>query len=125
MSLLMTGNSDGQRCAPAGVSGGQNARLAEMEIISPDGKRRPLRTFVTVPIFPGEACESRNSGGGGWGNPLNRNPQRVVDDVRAGFISTQRARDVYGVEVDAVSWTFDAGATAKLRARLRDTASSN
>lgn len=125
MSLLMTGNSDGQRCAPAGVSGGQNAHLAEMEIISPDGKRRPLRTFVTIPIFPGEACESRNSGGGGWGNPLNRNPQRVVDDVRAGFISAQRARDVYGVEVDAVSWTFDAGATAKLRARLRDAAISS
>lgn len=118
MSLLMTGNSDGQRSAPAGVVGGQSGPLAEMEIIAPAGERRLLRTFVTEPIFPGEACETRNSGGGGWGDPLARDPQRVRDDVRNGFVSMQRASDVYGVVIDIEDWSVDDAATHAQRAAI-------
>jgi N-methylhydantoinase B len=42
---------------------------------------------------------TRTSGGGGWGDPLNRDPERVRLNVRDGFLSIQRARDVYGVVV--------------------------
>jgi N-methylhydantoinase B len=118
-SLLMTGNSDGQRSPPTGVTGGHNGRNAEMEIIAPDGQRRVLRTFVTQPIFPGEACETRNSGGGGWGDPLARDPQRVRQDVRDGFVSVARARDVYGVVVDTAGLKVDLAATRKRRAELQ------
>jgi N-methylhydantoinase B len=118
-SLLMTGNSDGQRSPPVGVSGGQNGRCAEMEIVAPDGQRRVLRTFVTQPIFPGEACETRNSGGGGWGDPLDRDPERVRQDVRNGFVSVARARQVYGVVVDAAGLKVDLAATRQQRATPR------
>lgn len=126
MSLLMTGNSDGQRSAPAGVAGGGSGPFAQMEIISPDGNRRVLRTFATQPIFPGEACETRNTGGGGWGNPLNRDPERVSRDVRDGFVSTARARNVYGVIVDDETFSIDQLATEALRKTMRqqDKASS-
>lgn len=119
MSLLMTGNSDGQRNAPAGVAGGGSGPLAEMEIVAPDGQRRVLRTFSTQPIFPGEICETRNTGGGGWGDPLAREPTRVRDDVRNGFVSAARAREIYGVVLDAAGLSVDAAATAARRRELR------
>lgn len=119
MSLLMTGNSDGQRCAPAGVVGGGSGPLAEMEIVATDGARRVLRTFVTEPIFPGEICETRNSGGGGWGDPLARDPQRVGDDVRAGFVSLARAENTYGVVIDGSSFAVNEAATRTRRDQLR------
>lgn len=114
-SLLMTGNSDGQRSAPAGVAGGGSGPLSEMTVVGVDGKRRPLRTFVTEPIFPGEACETRTAGGGGWGDPLRRDPGRVLEDVRNGFVSEVRAREVYGVVVDTIRWVVDEAATARRR----------
>lgn len=114
-AILMTGNSDGQRHAPAGVAGGGSGPVAEMEIISPDGKTRVLRTFANAPIFPGEVCVTKNSGGGGWGNPLKRDPGKVLDDVRNGFVSAARARDVYGVAIDEATMTIDEKATARLR----------
>ena len=42
---------------------------------------------------------SRHPGGGGWGDPLERDPQRVLDDVRDGFVSIDAARSEYGVVV--------------------------
>lgn len=118
-SLLMTGNSDGQRHAPAGVAGGGSGPLAEMQIVGADGARRILRTFATQPIFPGEACETHNSGGGGWGDPLARDVRLVSDDARNGFISIARARDVYGVMLDGVTFAVDEDGTARLREKLR------
>ena len=119
MSLLMTGNSDGQRCPPAGVAGGLDGPLAQMTLTAPDGQQRLLRTFVTQPIFPGEACDTRNAGGGGWGDPLDREPQRVLKDVRDGFVSEDRARDVYGVILNTRDWVVDDTATRTQRAGLR------
>lgn len=120
MSLLMTGNSDGQRSAPAGVAGGGSGPCAEMEIISADGQqRRVLRTFETKPIFPGEVCETRNSGGGGWGDPLARDPQKVCIDVQSRFVSAARAREVYGVVLDASGRAVDGDATRRQRDALR------
>ena len=118
-AILMTGNSDGQIVGPPGVAGGQAPHLAEMEILSPDGRRRVLRTFANEPIFPGEICVTRNSGGGGWGDPLNREPRRVQDDVIEGLVSWQRARDVYGVVLDPENFAIDALATERQRLAIR------
>jgi len=124
MSLLMTGNSDGQRFAPQGVNGGRSGPLADMTITAVDGKVRPLRTFTIVPILPGEACETRNAGGGGWGDPLARDPARVLDDVRNGIVSADRARDVYGVVLDASGTGVEPAATEARRRELRAAAGS-
>lgn len=118
-SLLMTGNSDGEKSAPAGVCGGGSGPFAEMEIVAVDGAHRVLRTFETKPIFPGEVCETRNPGGGGWGDPLKRDVLKVGEDVRNGFVSVRRAQDVYGVVVDPESFEVQLEATQKLRSELR------
>jgi N-methylhydantoinase B len=54
------------------------------------------------------------NGGGGFGDPRTREPDRVAFDVREKWISAERARDVYGVALDA-DGGVDAAATARLR----------
>jgi N-methylhydantoinase B len=61
-------------------------------------------------------------GGGGWRDPLGRPPEWVLDDVVDGFVSIEKARELYGVAVrvvdeDAALYEVDAAATAQLRAR--------
>jgi N-methylhydantoinase B/oxoprolinase/acetone carboxylase alpha subunit len=67
----------------------------------------------------GDRFSIATGGGGGFGDPLERDPARVVADVREGFVSAGAARDVYGVALAADPPGFDAGATAALRDRLR------
>jgi N-methylhydantoinase B/oxoprolinase/acetone carboxylase alpha subunit len=45
-------------------------------------------------------------GGGGLGNPLVRDPQRVVNDVRNGYVTLTKAREIYRVAVDVVDGDF-------------------
>jgi N-methylhydantoinase B len=59
----------------------------------------------------------RTTGGGGWGDPLDRSPEAVLRDVCWGKVSPGAARDDYGVVV--ADGTVDADATAALRHRLR------
>jgi N-methylhydantoinase B len=53
-----------------------------------------------VELAPGERITGRISGGGGYGDPLERDPDSVRADVAAGIVSPERAREQYGVIVD-------------------------
>jgi N-methylhydantoinase B len=55
------------------------------------------------------------SGGGGFGDPLERNAELVARDVADGMVSMQAAARDYGVIVDPITFKVDAEATAKLR----------
>ena len=57
--------------------------------------------------------------GGGYGDPLNRPPVKVLEDVLDGFCPLDHARDVYGVVVDLTAETVDMAATDALRAAMR------
>src|SRR4029077_551401 len=57
-----------------------------------------------------------SAGGGGWGNPREREPERVRQDVVRGYVSPQAARDDYGVALDA-GLGIDVQETARLRAK--------
>jgi N-methylhydantoinase B len=65
----------------------------------------------------GEVIRVWGGGGGGWGDPLDRDPEMVAADVAAGLVSPQRAREVYGVVLTGDS--IDQAATAVLRQRLQ------
>ncbi len=117
-SFLMTGNSDGMVIAARGSTGEELKKLA-MWIESPDGEKRVLRTMANDPIYPGEICYTRAPGGGGWGNPLNRNVNKVQDDVIDGLVSVQRARDVYGVVINPETFEVKYEATETLRKEMK------
>ena len=67
-----------------------------------------------VAFKPGEAFVFESGGGGGWGDPLERDPARVAEDVRNEIVSRERAAEAYGVVLtDALE--VDEAATAAAR----------
>jgi N-methylhydantoinase B len=66
----------------------------------------------------------RSNGGGGWGDPLDRDPERVRSDVIEGYVSFEHAKSDYGVVLDPKNYAIDAAATQKLRAERRAGASA-
>lgn len=74
-----------------------------------------LRNTDLVACAPGDVIRIQGSAGGGYGNPFEREIERVRDDVRSGFVSVARAREAYGVVIDAAG-AVDEAATRALRA---------
>ena len=70
----------------------------------------------------GQRLRGRDSSGGGYGDPLTRDPKRVLIDVLEGWESIEKARDVYGVVftgmIEDDSLAVDAAATAARRREL-------
>jgi N-methylhydantoinase B len=78
-----------------------------------------------TPIKGGDVLLHLLASGGGWGDPLERDPALVQRDVWDELLSVDGARQEYGVVIDAVTLQVDATATAALRQqqqRERDTA---
>lgn len=64
----------------------------------------------------GGAIHNLTGGGGGWGSPFDRDPEKVAADVKQGFVSVEAAASDYGVVVNPTSFAIDEKATQKLRA---------
>jgi N-methylhydantoinase B len=99
-----------------GVNGGRAGQPFRAEI-----EGREMEGLVDDhPVRAGEVIRVRTTGGGGWGDPLNRPPERVAADVRDGKVSAEGARDDYGVVLTGgADPDVDAEATAVLRSRIR------
>lgn len=107
--------------APAwGVFGGQSG--SEHSIILNPGEDggEPLTPIGTREVRAGDVIQVNLPGGGGYGNPERREPSRVLEDVRNGYVSSDAARDHYAVVVDASSGELDGPATAELRAHAKE-----
>ena len=115
--------TDGFHNPPRGTQGGGDAAASVPYLLTADGKRRPLDPIGQVDLQPGELLGHDLSGGGGYGSPLDREPERVREDVLSRWVSFERARDVYGVVFTADlltdDLTIDADATARRREELR------
>jgi N-methylhydantoinase B len=89
--------SDGNVNPALGTRGGlAGARSAQFRRLA-DGSLQPVPACAEVVIGPDETMVSISGGGGGYGHPHERDPARVVHDVREGWISRERAETVYGV----------------------------
>ncbi len=75
--------------------------------------------FSNVILRRGDLVMLHSPSGGGYGSPLERDPEKVADDVRNRFVSLESARDVYGVVLDE-NGMVDAGATDVRRQELTD-----
>ncbi|HXR88609.1 MAG TPA: hydantoinase B/oxoprolinase family protein [Stellaceae bacterium] len=72
-----------------------------------------------VPTPPETEVVVRSNGGGGWGDPLERDPERVRSDVIEGYVTLAHAKSDYGVVLNAKDFSIDQAATGKLRAERR------
>jgi N-methylhydantoinase B len=75
-----------------------------------------------VPVKAGNVVFAQSGAGGGWGDPLKRDPKAVLNDVLNEYVSIERARTDYGVVIDAQRLQLDEAATVELRARARQSA---
>ena len=82
---------------PAGTHGGLPGSRSSVSKIGRDGSEEPLPPIGLVELQPGECIRGFEAGGGGYGDPLQRDPERVRHDVLEGWVSVGRARDIYGV----------------------------
>ena len=105
--------ADRDKAGPWGVEGGLEGRRAEYVHVR-DGVEARLSSKTTVDLVPGDVISIRTCGGGGYGPPDARAPDRVLRDVLEGKVSLTRARDVYRVAV--VDRAVDRAATEALRA---------
>jgi N-methylhydantoinase B len=110
--------SDRRDHRPFGLYGGGPGQPSE-NYLNPDSDGRLLPSKLTMTIKKGDVFRHVLAGGGGWGDPLERDAEAVLRDVRNEFLSAERAKSDYGVVVDTGTWRIDAAATEKLRAEIR------
>jgi N-methylhydantoinase B len=105
-----------------GVRGGRAGRPFGV-VIDPGGRGERVVDALAddEPVRAGEVIRIRTTGGGGWGDPLDRPYDEVARDVRWGKVSFQGARDDYGVVVGGPrdDPVVDEDASEELRASLR------
>lgn len=84
------------------------------------GTERELRLGKRsgIAVAAGDTVVSRSAGGGGWGDPLTRSVERVVEDVLDGYVSLEGAKRDYGVVLDPVTKRPELEQTLDLRSRL-------
>ncbi|MCB1744128.1 MAG: hydantoinase B/oxoprolinase family protein [Gammaproteobacteria bacterium] len=115
--------ADRHRIRPYGLYGGYPGKPS-MNYLNPPppgstGDATPLASKLTMTIHRGDVFRHELAGGGGWGDPLDRDPQAVLRDVRNEYVSVASARDDYGVVLDVSARAVDDHATEQQRARLR------
>jgi N-methylhydantoinase B len=105
-------------CPPWGLWGGKAGEFGGYLLRMPDEKEFSVRRGSHVPVPVGAEAIVRTGGGGGWGDPLERDAELVRRDVIEELVSRRSARDDYGV-VLADDDKLDAASTARLRESLR------
>jgi N-methylhydantoinase B len=107
-----------------GICGGKNGAPNEMILrYGSDDEHRVGHTANWIPMEAGQRIMFDYGGGGGWGDPLDRDPQAVLDDVIDEYVSVEGARRDYGVvltgSLDDLTLAIDEDATTALRAERR------
>jgi N-methylhydantoinase B len=116
----ITFQDDRAHTYPWGVDGGTHGQTSEKTLVRKDGTTEELPSKVEgVPVQAGDKLVFSTAGGGGLGDPLERDPDLVAQEVRRGLVSEEAAREEYGV-VLAEDETVDEGATERQREDIRE-----
>ena len=116
---LETGPADSLACY--GVNGGKAGLSYRVSVIDETGKETVHPGMCdTVTVKAGSVVRIVTTGGGGWGDPLRREVDKVVYDLECGLVSEAAAQEKYGVVLKSRGrkWEVDAEATEKLRGSL-------
>jgi len=105
---------------PWGILGGRPGACSEKWLVRKDGTREPLPSKIdNVRGYAGDRVIFRTAGGGGWGDPLERDPTRTRNDVARKLMSEAKARDDYGVVLTGSGMEIDRRATDELRDSMK------
>ena len=112
---MATGSSDGDVVQGSGALGGEPSPVSRTYLRRGSENIR-VKPHRLVPVKTGDVLVKHSSGGGGVGNPAERDPDLVRDDVRKDFVSLKAAKETYKVIIDPTTWKVDYEATKALRA---------
>ena len=112
----LTNLSDRQKFAPYGLFGGQPGRLSRT-VINPGPGEQIVHGKQSREFAYGDIISFQQSGAGGYGDPLERDPARVLEDVLDDYVSVEAARREYGVVIagTGADLRVDEAATGELR----------
>jgi N-methylhydantoinase B len=85
---------------PWALEGGLGGSPNYAEVIRADGSREEYAVVTALEVNEGDVIRIHTGSGGGYGDPRRRPRERVLDDLRNGFATPERVREVYGVEAD-------------------------
>ena len=97
--MLVINICNGLTILPQGVRGGLPSHAGYQARIAADGTREVYETDAYCHLEPGSKLHAIDNGGGGYGDPLEREPERVLDDVNERYVSRARAEALYGVVI--------------------------
>ena len=97
---------------PEGLFGGNPGARAQFLVNGVSGN-----PYGLTQLKPGDAVTIDAAGGGGHGNPLDRDPEMVENDVKDGYVSLEKAKEDYGVVIDPKTFKVNMEATRKLRSQ--------
>ena len=103
-----------------GVAGGKAGGTSKVLLNPQTDNEIEVRAFSDDNLwYDGDLVRIYTAGGGGWGDPLDRDIELVERDVRGGFVSVEAARSEYGVVIDSESLKLDDRGTRAFRKDLR------
>ena len=105
---------DRKRFKPFGLFGGLKGQGSEL-LIDPGTPEEQWHVRASGVKVTRDSRIRHHTTGGGYGNPHDRDPERVAEDCRNESITTDDARDIYAVALDPARGDVDEGGTAKLR----------
>jgi len=111
--------SDRAEHPPYGLAGGLPAAASSNVLRHPDGRKETLPAMFSIVIDEGDVYAHRTAGGGGFGDPLERDIAAVADDVANGKVSMLEALSAYAV-VLAEDGSIDEETTRLLRAEMKE-----
>jgi N-methylhydantoinase B len=94
-------NCDRTKDPPWGLHGGKPGAINEAELVRNDGNTQKLLKATGVALAAGDRLTFRTAGGGGWGDPRERNYDDIAHDLAAGYVSPDAARRDYDPESNA------------------------
>lgn len=99
---------------PWGIGGGKEGENGHV-IVRAGSDREEVAGAIYDYFEPEDILINNSGGGGGWGDPFKRDPEKVLWDVINDFVSIESAQKDYGVVIDPKTMTIDQEATRKLR----------
>ena len=105
-----------------GVAGGKAGGASSVVMNPGCNNERSIRPFSDDNLwYAGDLVRIYTAGGGGWGDPLERDIDLVEKDVRGGFVSLESARSEYGIIIDPETLKADSAGSRAFRKDLRQT----
>ena len=100
---------------PWGLEGGKEPIEGNYSLVCHGDRKKRVHSCTSEHFEAGDICSNRTNGGGGFGDPLERDPELVKEDVIDGYISIDGAREDYGVVIDPQTLEIDVEETESLR----------